>query len=272
MTGRKWFTVLALGGIIVALGAYVAIVGLPADLARATDVTPEDAVKQYLSLVGSGRFERALSLVIEGTDVGTDPATPSVPGMPLEEAEAKGLVKPVEPAQARQVALETLERQRQYVIDEFGPDAWLNASFTLHKTEGYPDRTVWVDRSGNEIDETTALSVLQKFWEDVAKVEGINPSKIIGLADRIPPGMKPEELAALKARAREIARKYQADVPVRTEAVQVAETYRAEITFGNGISASGASNFVVFVSNRSGMWRVHTFQWVPFFPPPKGDI
>jgi len=236
-----------------------------------SEITPESVVRNYLALMAAGKFTKVLDDIIENTSVGMNPPQKDS-GMSLEEAEAKGLVGEVDKESARRHALEVLARQRDYVIEEFGPKAWQNADFTLTAAELPPLRTVWRDKTGKEVDEKTAMSMLDSFWEEVASVEGINPRKVLGLANNIPPEMEPAEFEALRARAISIQEKYLGQLPVSTSFEPIFPGYLVTITFGDGVSKSGASNFTVFLSKRSGTWKLSTFQWEPKFPEPEGDI
>lgn len=238
-----------------------------------SEITPEKVVRNYLALMAAGKFTKVLDDIIENESVGTDPAPPHPDsGMPLEEAEAKGLVGKVDKESVRRYALEVLARQRDYVIEEFGPKAWKDASFTLWEAKLPPTRTVWRDKNGKELDEKTAMSILDSFWEEVATVEGINPLKVIHPAYSIPPGMEPAEFEALRQRAFRLMEKYLEQLPVSTSFEPIYPGYVVTFTFGDGVSKSGASNFTAYLSPRIGTWKLSIFQWDPKFQEPEGDI
>lgn len=239
-------------------------------MAGASNIAPESLVRRYLALMESGQFASVLDDIIENTSVGMDPAHRDS-GMLLEEAEAEGLLRKVDQDSTRQYALEVLARQRDYVVEEFGPNSWKEADFSLVSAELPPLRTVWFDRAGKELDDHTAMSMLDSFWEDVASKEGVNPRKVLGPVGNMPLEMKLSEIEALRAKAVSVDEKYSGLLPVSMRFESVFPGYLVKITFGQ-VSKSGASSFTAFLSKRSGTWRLSTFQWEPKFPEPEGDI
>jgi hypothetical protein len=101
----------------------------------ASGITPEGVVRNYLALMAAGKFTEVLDELIENESVGIDPAHKSS-GMPLEEAETKGLVGKADKESVRSYALEVLARQRDYVIEEFGENAWQETSAYLSERTG----------------------------------------------------------------------------------------------------------------------------------------
>jgi len=260
------------GLVVIGVAAYAWIGGDLWRVARVTGSSPEGTVSTYLSLMSKGDLTQLLNLVIEGTDVGLDPDDRST-GMPLEEAEAQGLVRPLDAAAARRVALETLARQREFVRAEFGENAWAEASFSLQPAKLSPFRTAYIDRATNtEIDEKTALAMFDAFWEEVEAKGGINPSEIIGMRGKIPTGMTAEQFRELRIKAGKLFSQYQEQLPVITESVPTADGYLVSFTFGDGVSKTGVSDFTAELSNRTGGWRISSLQWQFPWIPPEGDI
>ncbi len=176
--------------------------------------------------------------------------------MPLEEAEARGLARPLEPAAAKRVTLEILAHQRESVCAEFGETAWAEASFGLRYSRLPPSRNAYVDLATNtEIDEKTAWAMLDAFWEVEAK-EGINPDEITGMADKLPPAMTTHQFRELRIKAVKLFSEYEDRLPVIVVCIRTADGYLVGFTFGDGVSKTGVSRFHAVLSNRSGDWRM----------------
>ena len=249
------------GLVMIGMAAYAWIGGDLWWVARVTGSSPEGTVSTYLSLMHKGRLTQLLDSVVEDTDVGLDPDDRSI-GMPLEEAEAQGLVRPLDAAAARRVALETLARQREFVRAEFGENAWAEASFSLQPARLPPFRTAYRARATNtEVDEKTAWAMFDSFWEEVEAKEGINPVEIIAMRGKIPSGMTAEQFRELRIKAGKLFSKYEEQLPIITEGVPTADGYLVSFTFGDGVSETGVFDFNAVLSNRSGDWRVSSFQW-----------
>ena len=270
---RRGFVISVVVGLAVIGVAACAWIGAGSwQVARATGSTPEDAVSTYLSLMHKGHLTQLLNSVIEGTDAGLDPDD-RTSGMTLDEAEAQGLARPLNAAAAKRVALETLAGQREFVCAEFGENAWAEASFSLQPAKLSPFRTAYIDRATNtEIDEKTALAMFDSFWEEVEAKEGIDPNEIIAMRDKIPSGMTAEQFRELRTKAERLFSEYEDRIPVITEAVPTADGYLTSFTFGDGVSETGVADFTAVLSNRSGEWRVSSFQWQLPSKPPEGDI
>jgi hypothetical protein len=272
MKRRRFVIPFVLGLAVIGLAAYAWLGGSSWRVARATDLSPEDTVSTYLSLMSKGHLTQLVNLVIEGTDVGLDPDD-RASGMTLEEAEAQGIAKPLNDAAAKRVALEILARQREFVLAEFGEKAWAEASFSLQSAKLPPFRSAWIDRATNkEIDEETALKMFDSFWEEVEATEGINPNEVIGMRNRVPSGMTAEQSRELRIKAERLFSEYEDRIPVINEAVPTADGYVVSFTFGDGVSKTGVLDFTAVLSNRSGDWRVSSFQWQLPPKPPEGDI
>lgn len=222
--------------------------------------------------MNEGNLLRLVDTVIEGTDVGLDPDDRST-GMPLEEAEAKGLVRPFSEAAAQRVALDILGHQRKFVLAEFGENAWAEAIYSLTPAALGPFRTAYIDRATNmEVDEKAAWSMIDAFWEEVEAKEGINPPEIIAMRGKIPTGMTAEQFLEVRKKAGMLFTQYQEQLPVITENVSTADGYLVSFSFGDGVSKTGVSDFTVELSNRTGGWRISSLQWQFPWIPPEGDI
>ena len=260
------------GVVVIGVAAYAWIGGDLWRVARVTGSSPEGTVSTYLSLMSKGRLTQLLDSVVEDTDVGLDPDDRSI-GMPLEEAEALGIVRSLDPVAAKRLALETLARQWEFVRAEFGENAWAEASFSLQPAKLPPFRTAYIDRATNtEVDEKTAWAMLEAFWEEVEAREGINPDEIIGMRNKMPSGMTAQQYRELRIKAERLFSEYEDRIPVITEGVPTADGYLVSFTFGDGVSETGVFDFNAVLSNRSGDWRVSSFQWQLPPKPPEGDI
>lgn len=270
---RQVITIVVVCVCLMAIVVAVSASNLSASIEMPT-IGKEDIIQEYityLSEVGDPtKTKRGNEVNIEGPGMGTESS--ALPTMTLEEAEKAGLLSPGRDqgkgttARADHYASVAMQ-QHDLVITQFGSDAWENVTYTMEEidpvdgSQGYR-----IVSTGELISRSEYDSLLRKYWENVAKQEGVTFYDIF-LADDEPAEM-------MKNKRVDILGKYIEAIPVELTLISDAQFYSVHLTFnGERVSNEKFENFHFKIENRNDNWVVYQgLTWAaPVLEFPEGD-
>jgi len=236
------------------------------------DMGKEGIIQEYITYLSEVRdpTKRGNEVNIELPGMGTESS--ALPTMTLEEAETAGFLSPgrdqVNSTTARADHYASVAmQQHNLVIAQFGSDAWENFTYTLEEIDPVDGSMGYrIVSTGELISRSEYDSLLRKYWENVAKQEGVTYYDIF-LADDEPAEM-------MKNKRVDILGKYIEAIPVELTTISDAQTYSVHLSFnGERVSNEKFENFHFIIDNRNDNWTVfHGLTWAEPIPEfPEGD-
>jgi len=167
----------------------------------------------------------------------------------------------------------TLRNQRAMIINQFGPDAWRQASFRLEPCRSRDGSTVWVDSEGRRISAEEAQAQMVAFWKQIEETEHVDLSIISSFGRVYEQASETEKPALLELykQTSAILNKYIGKEPVHMEFIDDYLTFKVQFTFGPE-SDDQCHEFMMYLCNRTGRWTFYGFQWHWPVVPDEGDI
>ncbi|MHA6484124.1 hypothetical protein ACX1C1_19710 [Paenibacillus sp. strain BS8-2] len=252
---RQAITIFAVCICVMAI-VVVSACKMPASIETPT-MGKEEIIQEYISY---------LSEIGDPTKTKRDNAINiELPGMGTESSALPSQVDSTTVREDQYVSVAV--QQHNLVITQFGPDAWDNVIYTLEEIDpvdgilGYR-----IISTGEFISESEYNRLLRKYWENIAKQEGITYYDIF-LADG-------ESVEGMENKRVDVIAKYSDGIPVEHTTISDAQTYSVQLSFnGDRLSNQKYENFHFIIDNRNGNWSVFQgLTWTEPYPEfPEGD-
>lgn len=261
-----WFLLL-----FVLIAVVAAVLGDEASITSQTAnsaFAAEKVVRRFIALMQEGAMEDLYDIVVHRS-FGSDPNPPPalVRDLPLGEAEAQGLIKPhtSEAQPSEEWVIGVLSRQRAFVLEQFGADAWEKADFRLELVPRHSELQ-WVDAKGKTVNSEAAQAMLVEFLQNIGQQEGVDLSVLYRPRTDYADDQGYEEALF---QAMRVFAQYREQAPVRLVPVPVTFDYLAHFSFGGETTGrDGFRDFYLRLIFDGNVWRVESLQWSP--PPYEG--